>query len=322
MADEGALRSVRTSAPGLSASDAEVLTRTLYVPVRDAMMEAIRAHARRREAVGLEPRPFVATVSGLPGTGKSTLVSVLFRLFANEGLRAAGFSLDDLYWSSAERAELGRTIHPLFVHRGVPGTHDVARGLDLVTRLLHAAPGEVVALPRFDKVTDALFPDSEWPRCSGRPDVLLLDGWFWGARPGDAAALEEPINARERDEDSAGAWRRAAHEALGRGYPELFASSQFHVHFAAPSHAASIRWRIEQGRQALFTRGEDPNRVDPERIAYFLELFERVGRLPVCFERGIRVRLGEDHLVEELDAVGLDLGEPASADERSAFGTE
>jgi D-glycerate 3-kinase len=312
MADEDALRSVRSSAPGLSMSDAEVLTRTLYVPVRDALTEAIRASAHRRESGGLEPRPFVATVSGLPGTGKSTLVTVLLRLFASEGLHAAGFSLDDLYWSSSERAELGRKVHPLFAHRGVPGTHDVKRGLDLVKRLSHAAPGDVIALPRFDKVTDALFPESEWPRCSGRPDVLLLDGWFWGAGPGDPAALEAPINARERDEDPAGTWRRAAHEALGRGYPELFATSQFHVHLAAPNHAASIRWRIEQGREALRFRGEDPNRVDPERIAYFLELFERVGRLPVCFERGVRVRLGEDHLVEELDAVGLDLGEPAA----------
>ncbi len=318
MADEDALRSVRSSAPGLSASDAEVLTRTLYVPVRDASMEAIRGHARRREAAGLEPRPFVVSVSGLPGTGKSTLVTVLFRLFADEGLHGAGFSLDDLYWSSAERAELGRKIHPLFAHRGVPGTHDVTRGLDLVKRLSHAAPGDVVALPRFDKVTDALFPESEWSRCGGRPDVLLLDGWFWGARPGDPAALEAPINARERDEDQAGTWRRAAHEALGRGYPELFATSQFHVHLAAPNHAASIRWRIEQGRQALLARGEDPDQVDPERIEYFLELFERVGRLPVCFERGIRVRLGEDHLVENLDIV-----EPAARpDDRPALGTE
>jgi D-glycerate 3-kinase len=296
---EEVLRVVESSAPGLSSSDAGRLAQTLYGPLYAAVTEAVDEHARGREEAGQNPRPFIVSLSGLPGTGKSTLVRVLWCLLASRGLRVAGFSLDDLYLSPAERAELGRTVHPLFVHRGVPGTHDVARGVALVRRLTGARPNESIALPRFDKLTDAPSPDGEWPHCVGRPDVLLLDGWFWGARRGDPAALAEPINARERDEDPDGTWRRAVHEALGVGYPELFATSQLHVHLVAPNHAASVRWRIEQGRQTLRARGADPNQVDAARIERFLELFERVGRLPVAFDRGYQIRLGEDHLVEE-----------------------
>ncbi len=302
--EETALRTVRTCAPGISLRDAERLTRTLYVPLGSALSEAALDHAREREAVGLAPRPFVASVGGLPGTGKSTLVNVLFRLLGSEGTSAVGFSLDDLYLSPSERAELARTVHPLFAQRGVPGTHDVLRGIALVRRLTEAAPDEVIPLPRFDKLADAAFPESAWPRCIGRPDVLLLDGWCWGAVPDNPAALEEPINARERDEDPDGRWRRAVHDALGRDYLELFAASQFHVHLVAPHHAASVRWRIEQGRQALRARGADPSQVDAVGVERFLELFERVGRLPVRIERGYRVVLSEEHLVEDLVRVG------------------
>ena len=39
-------------------------------------------------------------------------------------------------------------------------------------------------------------------------------------------------------------------------------------------------------------------------VERFLELFERVGRLPVRIERGYRVVLSEEHLVEDLVRVG------------------
>jgi D-glycerate 3-kinase len=291
---------VETCVTGVSPSDARVLSCALYEPLLESVLQARGEKVRERARAGLPPEPLVLSASGLPGTGKSTLVTVLSRLLSGAGLQTAGFSLDDLYLSPAERAELGRKVHPLFVHRGVPGTHDVARGLELVERLVHAGSGEVIALPRFDKLTDAAFPENEWPRSAGPPDVILLDGWFWGAKPGDTASLREPINERERDEDPKGTWRAAVQAALGVGYPELFAASEFHIHLAAPSHAASVRWRVEQGRNALRARGADENELDPAKIARFLELFERVGRLPIEFPRGYRVVLGEDHLVSEL----------------------
>jgi D-glycerate 3-kinase len=266
-----------------------------------------RARAAARAAGGLGPQPFVASVSGLPGAGKSTLSAALARLLEDaEGLKVAGFSLDDLYKSRAEREALAKSIHPLFAQRGVPGTHDVERGLELVRRLSGAAPGDVNRLPRFDKLADALLPEAEWPTFAGRPDVLVCDGWFWGARPGDPAALEPALNAREAEEDAEGIFRRAVHHALAVGFPELFACSDFHVHLLVPSYAKCVEWRVLQERSERRARGLNPDEVDPVRIEWFLQLFERVGRLPVHFTRGLIVRLADTHRVEAIEALGLE----------------
>lgn len=305
---ETALRAsvvVREAAPSLDAGEASELARTLYLPLARRISEAVRERKRTNQTGETVSKPLVVAVSGLPGSGKSTLALGLDRLLqAAEGLRIARFSLDDLYLSQLRRAELARNVHPLFAWRGAPGTHDVTLGLALMRGLCEAGPNDVTALPRFDKILDDPWPRELWPSFVGRPDVLLVDGWFWGTQPGAAAELELPINERELEEDPDGVWRRAVWSALGQEYQELFAWTDLQVHLEVPSHAASVRWRIEQGRQELRARGADPNQVDPERIERFLLLFQRVGRWPVKFERGYRVCLGEEHRVEGIDAVG------------------
>ena len=84
------------------------------------------------------------------GGGKSTIAAALAA-----GGRAAVLSLDDLYLGPAARARLAATVDPLLATRGVPGTHDVALGRAVLAKLVARKP---VALPRFDKATDAPRP--------------------------------------------------------------------------------------------------------------------------------------------------------------------
>src|SRR5690606_4625460 len=65
-------------------------------------------------------------ITGLQGTGKSTLAAQMAALAAERGKAVAVMSVDDAYLDHDERARLALEVHPLLATRGPPGTHDVA----------------------------------------------------------------------------------------------------------------------------------------------------------------------------------------------------
>lgn len=81
-------------------------------------------------------RPVVVGVHGAQGTGKSTLTLFLREILSrHHDIRTANFSLDDIYLTRAERQDLAEHVHLLFITRGVPGTHDIALGQQVLDRL-------------------------------------------------------------------------------------------------------------------------------------------------------------------------------------------
>ena len=65
-------------------------------------------------------------LSGGQGAGKSTITGILkFILKKKYGLELCVFSIDDFYKTKAERNKMSKNTHPLFLTRGVPGTHDI-----------------------------------------------------------------------------------------------------------------------------------------------------------------------------------------------------
>ena len=185
-----------------------------YREVVDRFWQPLAEEIARR---AVAKHPLVVGINGGQGSGKTTLCKFLELLLAGGGLRAATLSLDDLYLSHAERARAVADHHPLFATRGVPGTHDVERGMAILDRLL---AGQSADLPIFDKARDE--PLSETRHVKGPVDVVLFEGWCVGAAPQDAAALSQPVNALERDEDPDGTWRREVNRRLATDYAELF----------------------------------------------------------------------------------------------------
>lgn len=240
--------------------------------------------------------PLIVGVSGAQGSGKSTLCLVLEALLASEhGLRAATLSLDDLYLTRRERAELARDVHPLFATRGVPGTHDVALGLSLLGAVRAGQAGLV--LPRFDKAHDDRAPESAWPALVAPVDVLLFEGWCMAAHPQAEADLVVPINRLEADEDAHGIWRACANAALAGPYRALFDAPDCTVMLAAPGFEAVLGWRrLQETKLRARTGG---GMADSELVRFVMH-YERITRHVLADLPGRAdsvIRLDHDHAV-------------------------
>lgn len=224
-------------------------------------------------------RPLVVGICGAQGSGKTWLTAALADRLERAGLRCAALSLDDLYLSRSRRQDLARTVHPLFAVRGVPGTHDVALGIDLLFRLGQA--GEV-RLPVFDKACDDLLPERKWRTAHGPFDVVLFEGWCVGAVAQDEADLAEPVNRLEREEDNYCVWRRHANRALSGQYQTLFERIDMLVLLQAPGFEIVAQWRTQQEdtlRAQLAKAGADTSSLmDRTAIERFVMFFERLTR--------------------------------------------
>jgi len=219
--------------------------------------------ARRAET----RRPLLVGINGAQGSGKTTLCRFLEPLLAERGLTAVTLALDDLYLTRAARQGLAANIHPLFATRGVPGTHDVALGNAVLDRLL---AGQSAELPIFDKARDDRVAETR--RVAGPVDVVLFEGWCVGARPQPAAALTEPVNGLERDEDATGAWRRAVNRRLLTDYAGLFGRLDMLVMLKVPDFDA-----VRAHRRLQETKlGAGPAVMDDAALERFLAHYQRL----------------------------------------------
>jgi D-glycerate 3-kinase len=234
---------------------------------------------------------FVLGLSGPQGSGKSTLARSLADVARRRGLPAQTLSLDDVYLGRRARRRLAREVHPLLRTRGVPGTHDLALLERVLDGLTVATPAHPVALPRFDKGHDTRRPPSRWPRVTNPPRLLVLEGWFVGLLPQAPAALVEPVNALERNEDPDGAWRRYVNTCLQAMQP-LWTRLDALVALAAPDWPQTCRWR-EQAEHDL-RRRHAPQAMNAQQLARFMQHFERLSRhaadtLPACADLCVRL---------------------------------
>lgn len=224
-------------------------------------------------AQGPGDRPPLIGVVGAQGSGKTTLARA-----AAERFGAAQISIDDVYLTRAEREALGREVHPLLVHRGPPGTHDLGLLQDMIDRLSAAGPDAETLIPDFDKRGDDRWPVERWRRFTGRPSAILIDAWCLGCVAENAAALAEPVNALERDQDPDGRWREAVNGFVAGPYADFAAGFDAVLFLQAPGFEVVHDWRCQQEADLLGVTPDDLPQEERRRLAGFIQYFERITR--------------------------------------------
>lgn len=281
------------------------LLESIYVPLGAWLME------RKVQQAG----PLVVGINGAQGAGKSTLFNLLEVILEEGfGLKVVGLSIDDLYKTRQDRERLADTVHPLLKTRGVPGTHDVELGIELLKTLKEefAATGQSVKIPAFDKSIDDRCPAALWQEWSDNADIIVLEGWCVGAVPQTAADLQTPVNDLERTEDPDGRWRSYVNQQLQGAYKDLFAMVDVLIMLKVPSMESVFEWRSQQEKKLAervkyIYDTQQPTQhlriMNEDEIQRFIQHYERLTRtmleeLPnradICLE------LNENHKISKI----------------------
>ncbi len=106
----------------------------------------------------------VIGLTGGQGTGKSTISNIL-KIILKEAykLETVIFSIDDFYKTLSERKKISKKISPLFLTRGVPGTHDTKMLLNCINNLKNNNFKKMI-IPKFDKSADDRCTKNKWAK--------------------------------------------------------------------------------------------------------------------------------------------------------------
>ena len=262
--------------------------RCWFLPLADAIAQRHR----------LNGRPLLIGINGCQGSGKSTLAALLATLLPSVfALRTAVVSIDDFYFTRAERQQLAEHVHPLLATRGVPGTHDMGLMQQILIEL--RAGDSEVKIPRFDKSQDDRADVAHWQTFMAPVDVVIVEGWCIGVASQTEEALVVPVNLLEAEDDVAGCWRRYVNDTLAREYRPVFDQLDLLLMLRAPSFDCVHQWRVEQERrlaQRLGVKIGDHRLMSAADIMQFIQHYQRLT------EHALVTLPAQSDLVFQLDA--------------------
>jgi len=256
-----------------------------------------------------DSQPLLVGINGAQGSGKSTLTGLLEILLRVYGKRAVSLSIDDLYLSRHSRRQLAKTVHPLLITRGVPGTHDIPLANEVFDGLLQCDHADTILIPRFDKSIDDRLPIDSWLRVDGPVDIILFEGWCVGARAQPAEELTSPVNELESSDDGAGVWRSYVNDQLAGDYQQLFGQLDKLIMLKVPSMEQVYEWRGLQESKLLDVSANDAAGImNPSGLRRFIMHFERLTRYQIeemPQRADVLMPLDKDHQIADVILKGL-----------------
>ncbi len=238
-----------------------------YIPICKKINESFIKN-KRITIIGL---------TGGQGSGKSTISSIL-KIILKHGfnLNTVTFSIDDFYKTHDERKKMSKNISPLFLTRGVPGTHDT-KLLYKCIKNLKSANFRKISLPRFDKSKDDRSPKKNWQRISKKPNIVIFEGWCVGVRPQKKKDLLIPINILEKTKDKKIIWRNRVNFELEKKYKKIFRLIDKIIFLKVPSFNHVLKWRLLQEKKLKIT-SKGNKTMNESQIRTFVMFYERLTR--------------------------------------------
>ena len=238
---------------------------TFYLPI-SKMINNEYLKNKKTKVIGL---------TGGQGSGKSTISNIL-KIVLKEGYRLETviFSIDDFYKTLKERKMMSKKISPLFLTRGVPGTHD--------TRMLHSCIKNLknnkfkkTMIPKFDKCIDDRWLKSKWVKVNKKPNIVIFEGWCVGATPQKKRDLIAPINKLEKEKDKKKIWRKKINTELNNKYQKIFSLIDKLIFLKVPSFKYVFKWRLLQEKKLRVT-SKGKKTMSDQQISNFIMYYERL----------------------------------------------
>ena len=240
--------------------------KNFYLPVSYFIYKIYLKNKKKTVVIGL---------SGGQGSGKSTISNVL-KIILKEGfgLYTVIFSIDDFYKTLKDRKKISKIISPLFLTRGVPGTHDTKLLYNCIKKLKSNKFKEL-SIPKFDKSIDNRLPKSEWQKINTKPEIVIFEGWCVGVTPQKNRDLLTPVNRLEKEKDKKRIWRKSVNNELKKKYKNIFKLIDKIIFLKVPSFKHVYKWRLLQEKKLkLISKGKKI--MNKDQIKTFIMYYERL----------------------------------------------
>ncbi len=250
----------------------------------------------------LKKNTILIGLSGGQGAGKSTLTQIfkiiLTTLFK---LNVVIFSIDDFYRTQNERKKMSKFIHPLFMTRGVPGTHDTKMLYKILKKLTNKK-FKKLTIPKFDKSKDDRAKQNFWQKVTKKPDVVIFEGWCVGAKSQTKKDLINPINLLEKKEDINLNWRKKINNELKINYKKIFKLIDYKIYIKVPSFKHVLRWRLLQEKK-LSLKSKNKSVMNNNDIKRFIMFYERITKNMIknFKDNNIIIYLSNNHNIKSID---------------------
>ena len=217
----------------------------------------------------------VIGLAGGQGSGKST-ISNIFKILLKEyfSLETVIFSIDDFYKTLKKRKIMSKNISPLFLTRGVPGTHDTKMLFNCIKALKNSNFKKIL-IPKFNKAIDDRVSKNKWLKINKKPNIVIFEGWCVGAESQKKKDLLVPINALEKLKDKKKIWRNRVNQELKKDYKKIFRLIDKIIFLKIPSFKYVFKWRLLQEKK-LRAANKGKKIMSDNQIKNFIMFYERL----------------------------------------------